>query len=362
VNRSFIGDLFGSFADTAILLPLIALLSTKAGFNPALLFFSCGLAYLIAGQMFKIPMSVQPLKSIAIAAISIGASLTEIQISGFLMGIFCLSLLYFDVDRISKTIPVPLIQNIQFGLGVLLMEQSFHTSSVDAIHLWLGLMVIVAFLIIEKLTRFSWLGIFATFVTLSAISFDNFSAQGITASDARWSIILGLVVPQMVLTIGNSVLGTVLAVKKYFPGKSDLVTPRKLLLSVGIGNILSALISGLPYCHGSGGVTAHVKGGATSRRSNVVIGIFLLALSLFIVLSGNRIAFNYPAFALTALLGTVGLHHLKLAQDLFNQRWRLAQLLITAVLVVVTHNLLFVFAWALLFEFVFRKQFSIIKP
>jgi sulfate permease, SulP family len=361
VHRSFIGDLFGSFADTAILLPLITLLSTQAGFNPAILFFGCGIAYLLAGYVFKIPMSVQPLKSIAIAAVSIGASLTEIQISGFLLGLFCLSLLYFDVNRISKNIPTPLIQNIQFGLGILLIEQALPKSINGSNQMWIGLSLIAVFLILGKLIRFSWLGIFTTVMTLSAFSSDNSSSQLLTSPDTRWSIVLGLVLPQMVLTIGNSILGTVLAAKKYFPEKSERVTPRNLLLSVGIGNIITALITGLPFCHGSGGITAHVKGGATSSRSNYIMGTFLLVLSLFILISGNKITFSYPAFALTALLGTVGFHHLNLAKDLFSSRSRIIQLVITALLVLSTHNLLFVFAWALMFEFVFRKQFSIIK-
>lgn len=361
MKRSYFGDLFGSFADTAILLPLIALLSTKAGFNPALLLFSSGVAYLVAGKIFAVPMSVQPLKSIAIAALSIGASLTEIQISGFLLGVFCLSLLYFDVNEISKKIPAPLIQNIQFGLGVLLVEQAFRNSTTGVVNLWIGFILIVAFLFIERLTRFSWLGIFATLITLYALDFDTTTSVTTVTQDFRWSIILGLVIPQMILTIGNSILGTVLTVQKYFPDKAQGVTPRKLLLSVGFGNMISASIAGLPFCHGSGGVTAHVKGGATTNLSNMIIGSFLAGLSLFIFFSGHKITFIYPAFALTALLGTVGFHHLKLANDLFRNRWRIAQLMISAILVLVTHNLLFVFAWALLFEFVFIKQFSIIK-
>lgn len=361
MNRPLIGDFFGSFADTAILLPLIALLSTKAGFNPAFLFLSCGLAYLVAGKLFKVPMSVQPLKSIAIAALSIGATLTEIQVSGFILGLFCLCLLYLDVNKLSNLVPVALIQNIQFGLGIMLMEQAFRSSSSDPTYLGLGILVIIGFLVIEKLSNFAWLGIFATIVTMIALGIDHSSAQPIPTTDLRWPIILGLVIPQMILTLSNSILGTVLAVRKYFPHKMQAVTPRNLLLSVGIGNILSALISGLPFCHGSGGVTAHVKGGATSSRSNVVIGSFLILLSLFIFFSGKPITFSYPPFALTALLGVVGFHHLKLAQDLFANRLRLIELCGSAVIVLLTRNLLYVFAWALTFEFVLRKQFSIIK-
>lgn len=361
MKRSYWGDLFGSFADTAILLPLIALLGNKAGFHPALLLFSSGMAYLISAKIFSVPMSVQPLKSIAIAALSIGATLTEIKISGLLLGFFCLLLLTFDVNKISKKIPTPLIQNIQFGLGVLLLEQAFRSSTSDHLNLWIGLLLIIAFLLIEKLTRFSWLGIFATFMTLYALKADATAPVTAATQEFRWSIILGLVIPQMVLTIGNSILGTVLTVQKYFPEKAHEVTPRKLLLSVGLGNMMSASIAGLPFCHGSGGVTAHVKGGSTSHLSNIIIGSFLTGLSFFIFFSGQKITFTYPAFALTALLGTVGFHHLKLAQDLFNHRWRIAQLAVSAILVLVTHNLLFVFAWALLIEFVFIKQFSIIK-
>ncbi len=361
MKRSYLGDLFGSFADTAILLPLIALLSSKSGFDPALLLLTSGLAYIVAGKVFAVPMSVQPLKSIAIAAVSIGASIPEIQISGFLLGAFCLALLYFDVNEIAKKIPTALIQNIQFGLGVLLIEQAFRNSTGDQINLWIGGLVIVAFLMIERLTRFSWLGIFATLITLYALGIDTSVSLPTTMTEFRWSIVVGLVIPQMILTIGNSILGTVLTVQRYFPERAQKITPRKLLLSVGLGNMVSACIAGLPFCHGSGGVTAHVKGGSTSSLSNMIIGSFLTGLGLFLFFSGNKITFLYPTFALTALLGTVGFHHLKLAQDLLINHWRLAELIVSAAIVLVSHNLLFVFAWAVIFEFVFIRRFSIIR-
>ena len=61
-------NIMGAFADGAVLFPLLITLSTQNGMNLSYLLLSAGLAYVVSGYVFRVPMSVQPLKSIAIAA------------------------------------------------------------------------------------------------------------------------------------------------------------------------------------------------------------------------------------------------------------------------------------------------------
>ena len=81
---------------------------------------------------------------------------------------------------------------------------------------------------------------------------------------------------------------------------------------MGLGNIVTAIFGGLPFCHGSGGMTAHVRGGSRHWHSNLIIGIFLIALALGQGIWGAT-ELNYPPILLSLLLGTVGFFHLQLA-------------------------------------------------
>lgn len=116
-------NILGAFADGAVLFPLLALLSTQAGFSGATALLTTGIAYIVAAVLFRVPMSVQPLKSIAVAAVTVGASFSEIRLSGMLLGAFCLLVCLTDVERYARRVPAVIIHQLQVGLAVLLMLQ-----------------------------------------------------------------------------------------------------------------------------------------------------------------------------------------------------------------------------------------------
>jgi sulfate permease, SulP family len=361
MKRYIGGDFFGAFADAAVLFPLLTLLHQRIGFESHLLLISVALAYLAAGFIFHLPMPVQPLKSIAIVAISIGASKSEVQLSGFLLGLYCLGLCLFNVNRLAQLTPTSLIQTIQFSLGLLLIDQAFSRGAENE-DLIIGLVIMLVFIFLGQRSKIPFLGIFAVAVFSLSLSF-ALSNQEMTnlPSSLRWDVVVGLVLPQMVLTLSNSVLGTASAARAYFGERSQRITIKKLLLSIGLGNIVVTFLQGMPFCHGAGGLTAHVKGGAHSCRMNLIIGSILLALGLWAMIHKTTINFNFPHFALTALLGTVGFHHLGLAREMLKNKPGTIELLVGAIIVLITKNLLWVFCWCLLFEFVVRKNYPILK-
>jgi MFS superfamily sulfate permease-like transporter len=158
--------------------------------------------------------------------------------------------------------------------------------------------------------------------------------------------------PQLALTASNSVEGAVLAIRSYFPehaseepGNNRLM--KRFLFSIGAGNLLMALLHGLPFCHGAGGITAHVKAGAKTKRMNWIFGSVLIALSIFCFVRAPNL--ELPHAALAAILSVVGVFHLKLAQDLFRKKGGRAILLASGLLTLFTSNLLYALgaAWAL---------------
>lgn len=358
------GDYFGAFADAAILIPLIFLLSQKPGFNGSALWMSAGVAYFISGLFFRIPMSVQPLKSIAIAGIALSATASEIKIAGALLGLACLTIgltmgLSFKGKSISawtEQIPPSIIQGVQFGLGVLLvfqgMKQGFG---------WVSSIVAIALVILSvRSSVFPWLG-FAAVAVVGVGIWNLRNGSGFVApvfdgtpngfEPWRVSLVFALVLPQIALTFSNSVLGTMVASKKYFGERSSRVTPKNLLLSIGIGNLLMPLWpmgGGLPFCHGAGGVTAHARGGSKTYISNVVIALFCLAMAL----TGTRL--SLPASGLSMLLICTGVLHMGLASALFKKPFALTLIFICVSL---TQNLLWVLGLAISIE-LWRKRYD----
>ena len=108
-----INNFIGAFADGAVLFPLVMTLSLQNGMSLSRLLLSSGLAYLVAGYIFRVPMSVQPLKSIAIAGLSIGASAYEIRIAAMMLGFVFITSLVFDLESSAKKVPERLIHGVQ---------------------------------------------------------------------------------------------------------------------------------------------------------------------------------------------------------------------------------------------------------
>ncbi len=59
------------------------------------------------------------------------------------------------------------------------------------------------------------------------------------------------------------------------------VTERKVALSMGIMNLWSSLIGGIPMCHGAGGMAGHVKFAARTGGASIMLGVLLTLLALF---------------------------------------------------------------------------------
>lgn len=358
----FFGDFFGAFADTAVLFPIITLLGIQAGFSLPILLVSSGALYLAAGFLFRSPMPVQPLKSVALSALALGAGKSEILTATLFIGGFFVLLLV--CNRRLLRLPEEAIRCVQAGLGVLLILQglgspqvlsspqgSFAGSVLPALLLTLLpillpiLLLASALLFLDKKSRWPWLGIFAFLAFLT--SGDAEPPPSPPGPELfRWSVIASLVLPQLALTSANSILGTELAYREYFPDQTAKHLRSRLLLSIGAGNLLMGLIGGLPFCHGSGGLTAHYRAGARTWLMNGVIGTLLIWL-------GFRASQGAPPGALppipcAAILITVGVHHLGLARSLLGNPVGKRLLLAATLLTLLSKNLLFTLLAALL--------------
>ena len=344
--RFGLAEFGGALGDLGTLLPLAAALITVNGMEATGVFFTVGLAYLVAGLYFRLPIPVQPLKAVAAIAIATGLSGGVVSAAGPILGIVLLALAASGLaPALGRLFARSVVRGIQLGLGLLLIQTGLllavRTQLVPAggesvVHLGvisvpLGLPVAV--LVGLVLSRRSGIGRvpstlaalgLGVVVSLFGGAFEGLSSLRLgmvlpalalpTTHDLGIAAVL-LVIPQIPLTLATSVVATKRTAEDYFGPDARRVTFRALLTNMGLFNLLAGLIGGLPICHGSGGLTAHYRFGARTGGASLMIGVLLIALAIFV--DGNVVPLlaliPYPV--LGALLVFTGVQHGLLARD-----------------------------------------------
>ncbi len=337
--------------DLGVLLPLTVALITLNHMNATAVFLMVGLAYIIAGAYYRLPVPVQPLKAVAAIAIAGGLSPSIISAAGLLMAVFLLLMAATGaINMVARLFSKEVIRGIQLGVGLILIKTGFLLVSKNQVIIggnnsfttliniaiptgWLiALALGIVFILLLRSKRLPAslallalgipAGIFwGSFLGLPSLHFGlSLPTVSIPSlADLSTAAVL-LVIPQIPLTIGNAVFATVDTAKAYFGPQEKVVTPKKLLITMGIVNMGAGFFRGMPICHGSGGTTAHFKLGARTGGAPLLIGVPLLAIALF--LDGNVV----PIFALVpyAVLGVlvvfVGVQHSLLVRDLKGRR------------------------------------------
>jgi sulfate permease, SulP family len=139
---------------------------------------------------------------------------------------------------------------------------------------------------------------------------------GIPSPAAFASAFFLLVIPQIPLTFGNAVVAVSDLAHEYFGAAASRVSPSRVCLSCGLGNIASALLGGMPMCHGAGGLTAHFRLGARTATMSLLLGSVFLGLGLFFAPQVTAIIGLLPAWGLAAFLVYAGARHALLVLDL----------------------------------------------
>jgi MFS superfamily sulfate permease-like transporter len=113
-----------------------------------------------------------------------------------------------------------------------------------------------------------------------------------------------LAVPQLPLTIGNAVFAIRAENNRLFPDRP--VTDRMMAISQGLINLVSAPFGGIPLCHGAGGMAGHVRFGARTGGSLVMLGGIVMVLALFFSDSVGLLFEVFPKAVLGVILFFAG--------------------------------------------------------
>jgi len=113
-----------------------------------------------------------------------------------------------------------------------------------------------------------------------------------------------LALPQLPLTFGNAILALKEENNRLFPQRA--VTERRVSISTGLMNLFGASVGGVPMCHGAGGMAGHVRFGARTGGSIVIMGVILCLAGLFFSDSVTTLLRIFPVPVLGVVLFLTG--------------------------------------------------------
>jgi SulP family sulfate permease len=310
----------GSLGDLGTLLPLAIGLILINGLNPNGLFLSVGLLYILSGSYYGVPVPVQPMKVIGAYAIATAMTASQITASGLLIGVILLVIgATGAITFIGRFIPKSVVRGVQLSTGTLLMVQGIKfmlgSSELQLLQqsaepflaldslgpLPIGIIIgtaggLLTLLLLDNkkipaglvvVSGGLALGLlFGDHETLNTIEpgiyFPQFLPFGWpTRADFTYAL-FALVLPQIPMTLGNAVIAYADLSRDYFGKHSGKVTYPAACITMGLANLMSSFVGGMPLCHGAGGLAAHYRFGARTGGSNLIIGITFILLAIFL--------------------------------------------------------------------------------
>lgn len=309
INRQ---EFSGAFGDMGTNFPLLVAMIIAAGLHTPSVFIVFGAMQIFTGVVYKMPMPVQPLKAMATLVITQKIAGNVLMGAGLAIGVVMLILSLTGIlDKLTKFIPKAVIRGIQMGLGISLCLLSFKEYIPAEGGIGYGL-ALVAFLVVillmdNKKYPISLLIIGIGFIYALFFSIDLntiFHSVGVNIpkfnvpsydSVAKGFVLLAL--PQIPLSLGNSILATKQAASDFFPERKD-VTVRKIGITYSIMNLAVPFFSGVPCCHGSGGMVGHYAFGGRTGGSVIIYGSVFILLGVFF---GNNLETIIKVFPLPIL-------------------------------------------------------------
>lgn len=335
-------ELAGAFGDLGTLIPFVLGYITLNKMDPLGILVAFGAFQIFVGFYFKTPIPVQPMKAIGGMAIAHGMTPGVIWGSGIFTGLFWLLMgLTGAVTWIEKITTKPVIRGIMLGLGLSFMIEGLGMMRAQPAVALGGAVLTLLLLSNRRLPATLMLlgyGMILAFIQkpelvgeLSHLTI-RFRWPALALGQISWKellagfIFLGL--PQAPLTLGNAIIATVEENNRHFPDRK--VTARKVSIDHSLMNLFSALIGGVPMCHGAGGMAGHLRFGARTGGALVILGTILVLIGLFLSDSVTLLLQIFPRPILGVLLFFAGVELALVVQDIKLKKQNLFVLLVTA--------------------------------
>jgi MFS superfamily sulfate permease-like transporter len=294
----------GAFGDLGTDLPLLVGVVIATGMDAPAAFVVFGLLQILSGLAYRLPMPVQPLKAMAAIAIAGKLAPTLLAAGGLIVGVTMLILANTGaLAWLARTVPKAVVRGIQVGLGLQLLTLAvtrFLPQNGTTGWILAGTALALILLLRNNHHVPAALVVLALGVGYAGVTWPPKVPAPwglhLPALPDRWPTgdefaraALLLALPQIALSLGNSVLATRQVVTDFFPEREPL-SVRRIGTTYGLMNLFAAPLGGLPVCHGSGGIAGHYFFGARTGGSAVIYGTALVTAGLFLV--GDPAAFQ----------------------------------------------------------------------
>jgi hypothetical protein len=315
-------ELAGSMGDFGTLLPLAIGYITVCKLDPAGLLIAMGVTNVVTGLIYRLPMPVEPMKTLAIVAIAQAWTPVKVCTAGVAMGIFWLTLgATGAMDAVARWTPRSVIRGIQLSLGALLAVEGL-----KMVGTWwvLGLAAVAVVLALRS-NRYApasivlvggGIAIMAMRGQLSGVGGISLHLPPLVLPDPRelLPVLVDGGLAQIPLTAANAIIATSALISEYWPERS--VTHRQLSINMGVMNAVLPFFGGMPLCHGAGGLAGQYYFGARTGGTNLIEGVIEIALGLLLAGSIASIFAAFPLAIVGAMMLLVGVGMARRARDL----------------------------------------------
>ena len=355
-------ELAGSMGDFGTLFPLAIGYIAVCGLNPAGFLVMMGVANILTGLIYRLPMPIEPMKVLAIVAIAQHWTPSMIYASGFAMGVVWLLLAATGViGWLSRVTPNSVVRGIQITLGVLLVIEAFKMLS----HGWLLGAIAVLVVLIFRQNRYAPGAVILMVLGLAIMffkgQFDQISPPGFHlpafttfSLDDVWQSLVLAGFAQIPLTVTNAVIATAALIKIYWPERP--VSEKMLSWNQGIMNVILPFFGGMPMCHGAGGLAGQYYFGARTGGTNIIEGVIEIFLGLFLASSIVGLFAFFPTAIIGAMMFLVGIELTKFARNLRVNKDLIP--MATTVIVSLVGNMAYGFLTGLLVCYLIRASFK----
>lgn len=337
----------GAFGDIGTDLPLLVALIATCGLDAASVCILFGALQIATGVLYGIPMPVQPLKAMAAIMLAQRLSPGTLAGAGLVIGA-CMLLLAFSgaLDWLVRVVPKEVVRGIQLGLGLTLARLAVTKYAVaDGTHgVVLALVAVVVLLALRGQRRvpgplvvmaigaaYAWVNHAHEFSWTRSVGLHLPAFYAPTLNELTQGALL-LALPQIPLSLGNSVIATSQTTRDLFPERA--VSVRKIGVTYGLMNLVAPWFGGVPVCHGCGGLVGFHGFGARTGGAPVIYGALYLVLGLVFAPGFASVVrvFPMPVLGVVLLFEAVAL--MRLVRDVATERRALLIALVVAAAVV----------------------------
>ncbi|MBI2258078.1 MAG: transporter [Flavobacteriia bacterium] len=287
----------GAFGDIGTDFPLILGMIAVSDADAGSICILYGIMQCITAFLYGVPMAVQPLKAVATIVIAGNIQGDMIYTAGFIIGFIMLFLSFSGLIKIiHKIIPLVVVRGIQIGLGLSLAQIAVTKYILPNIGNYLDIFLLIMCFVLALYFMGNrkyppaffifGIGIIYSIFKDYALAFSVFNDVQlhlpifqIPKIELILPATLLLALPQIPLSLGNSILASHQIVKDYFPEKK--IGIQKISYTYSFMNLVSPFFGGIPVCHGSGGLVGHYNFGARTGGSLIIYGSFFILLGLF---------------------------------------------------------------------------------